>query len=298
MKNTIFILLSLSLLYSNSFQRYESEFYNSSKTIEELSYQSDYSSRDIIKSLIVPGWGQYSRGDYKKAYIFLCIETIAVGIYYNYNKKGVDTETLTKKFGDLHWSFADWITDYYNFKDHSLSYIFEREESGLYKDLWDGGHKVEFLYNNKRYTTGSTFEDFYNTELCPNGHGDCNLEVLNSITVLKDHHYYENIGKYDHFFAGWDDNEEIEKLQKPSGELIAMSPHKNKYRNDWESSAEFNRVADYALYAIYTNHIISLIDLLIFSKINSNSKLDYKLNTIYNSKNKMGIGGFRLSIAW
>ena len=43
---------------------------------------------------------------------------------------------------------------------------------------------------------------------------------------------------------------------------------------------------------------MSLIDLLIFSKINSNSKLNYKLNTIYNSKNKMGIGGFRLSIAW
>ena len=121
---------------------------------------------------------------------------------------------------------------------------------------------------------------------------------FNSIIVSKDHHYYENIGKYDHFFSGWDDNEAIVEHIKESGELIAMSPNKKKYRNDWELSAEFNRIADYALYTIYTNHIISLLDILVFSKINKNSKFNYRLGTIYNPNNNLGIGGLSISISW
>ena len=77
-----------------------------------------------------------------------------------------------------------------------------------------------------------------------------------------------------------------------------MSPNKRKYRDDWELSAEFNRFADYALYTLYANHIISLLDILVFSKINKNSKFNYKLGTIYNPNNNLGIGGLQISISW
>ena len=86
MKKTLFISLCLSFLYSDSFQIYNTEFYSSIQKIEEFKYESSYPTKGIIKSLIIPGWGQYSKGEYKKAYIFLCIESIALGIYYNYNK--------------------------------------------------------------------------------------------------------------------------------------------------------------------------------------------------------------------
>ena len=77
-----------------------------------------------------------------------------------------------------------------------------------------------------------------------------------SIEVIKDQHFYENIGKYDHFFAGWNDNSEIYEYEKTTGwdELIAYSPNKRQYRNKWILSEDYNRAADYALYAIYTNH--------------------------------------------
>ena len=127
---------------------------------------------------------------------------------------------------------------------------------------------------------------------------NCDTTILGAIKITKDHHYYENIGKYDHFFAGWDDNEQISEHIKESGELIAMSPNKSIYRSDWELSAEFNRFADYALYTIYTNHVISLLDILVFSKINKNSKFNYKLRTIYNPNNNLGIGGLQISISW
>ena len=55
---------------------------------------------------------------------------MALGVYYNYNKKGIDKENLTKIFADQHWSFSNWVTDYYNFEDSEYSYIFEREETG------------------------------------------------------------------------------------------------------------------------------------------------------------------------
>jgi len=290
MKKIKYILLCISFIYC---EQNIALLYSYNEPI--LNY-SNYSGKDAIKSVIVPGWGQYSRGNHEKAFIFLCVESIALGVYYNYNNKGIQKEKSTRKFGDEHWSFSTWVTDYYNFDIPEYSYIFEREETGSYKEIWEGGHKLEFTYDDKYHTTGSAFEEFYNQKLCLNCPEREN--VLDSIYVDKDHHYYENIGKYDHFFSGWDDNEEISLHIKESGELIAMSPNKKTYRDDWEISAEFNRFADYALYTVYTNHIISLLDILVFSKINKNSKFNYKLRTIYNPDNNLGIGGVQILVSW
>ena len=293
----LYILILLSAVFSISFERYESNFYNQDLI---LNYDSKYDTGNIFKSLVFPGWGQYSKGEYKKAIFFFCIESVALGVYYYNNRKGLDLELETREFGDEHWSFANWVVDYYNFENSNFRYIFEREETGTYKELWEGGHKIEFWYNDEpsTYTTGNNddFIELYENTLCPND--ICNEEILKSITINKDHHYYENIGKYDHFFSGWDDNQYIYEFQKASGELIAMSPNKKKYRMNWEKSADFNRMTDYALYAIYTNHILSLLDILVFSKINKNSKFNYQINTLYNPNNKMRIGGFILSVKW
>ena len=297
MKTCIYILLCCSFIFSES-KLVQFKYFDNSM----LSYKNN-SGVDVLKSAIFPGWGQYSSRNYKKAAIFLCVESIAFGIYYHYNKKGVEKEKSTRTFGDQHWSFSTWVTDYYDF-DHSgdlsdYRYIFTSEDSDSYKQIWSGGHKLEFTYNDEYYTTGSNFESFYNDHLCPQGPGvNCNLDKMDSIKVTKDHHYYENIGKYDHFFAGWDDNDEIEEHIKESGEIIAMSPNKRKYRSDWELSSEFNRFADYALYTIYTNHIVSLLDILVFSKINKNSKFNYKLRTTYNPNNSLGVGGIELLVSW
>ncbi len=291
----IYIILSISFIYCES-SKTLLRFYD----IPQLNYNNSYSGKDALKSIIVPGWGQYSSGDYKKAFIFLCVESMALGIHYNYNKKGIEKEDLTKLFGDEHWSFSTWVNDYYEFApggEHgTYSYIFEREENGSYEEIWEAGHKLGFIYDNKYYTSGNNFEDFYNETLCPAG--VCNLDTLNSIKVTKDHNYYENIGKYDHFFSGWDDNDQITEHVKESGELIAMSPNKQDYRTSWEKAAEYNRFADYALYTVYTNHILSILDILVFSKINKNSKFNYQLKTIYNSNNNLGIGGIKLLVSW
>ena len=90
MKKIIFFIIILSNLCPSSFTYNDYMFINNNRIFNDSEITENHSvdSRNIFKSLILPGWGQYSRGDYKKAFIFLCIESIAVGIYYNYNKKG------------------------------------------------------------------------------------------------------------------------------------------------------------------------------------------------------------------
>lgn len=282
-------------------ENYIENHYFQYKTVQSL---DDYSFKNSIKSLIVPGWGQYKSGDYSKAFIFICIESVALGIYYNYNKKGTNRYNKATAFADQYWSFSKWITDYYDFEgplDDGLdySYIFKKEGSGLFEELWGGGHKIEFFYDNKYYSTGPSFENFYDEVLGCDGNGNCNQSVFEEIIVTKDHNYYENIGKYDHFFAGWDDNKNIYEVEKKiSKELLAFSPYKREYRYDWDNAKAFNKIADYALYTIYSNHFLSLLDILIFSKINKDSKFSYKLGALYNPNNDFNFGGLKVSILW
>ena len=45
---------------------------------------------------------------------------------------------------------------------------------------------------------------------CTNDTSVINIILVNhSAHVIKDHHFYEGIQKYDMFFAGWDDNDSL-----------------------------------------------------------------------------------------
>ena len=76
MKTCIYILLCCSFIFSES-KLVQFEYFDNSM----LSYNNNLGV-DVIKSAILPGWGQYSSRNYKKAAIFLCVESIAFGIYF------------------------------------------------------------------------------------------------------------------------------------------------------------------------------------------------------------------------
>ena len=105
MHNSIFILIIISLLHCDfSSNKFNSKFYSDDRL---PSYNSDIKS--IIKSIIIPGWGQYSSKKYKKAYLFLFIESISIGTYWYYNNQGEKLHDSTLSYGDKHWSFTRWI---------------------------------------------------------------------------------------------------------------------------------------------------------------------------------------------
>ena len=287
----------MTFIHTESFAYYNPE-------MNYIDYKSlDFSAglAESIESLIVPGLGQLSNGDYVKAGIFFGVEVISWGVYAHYNQRGIKQDGLNKEFADEYWSFSKWVREYYIFDDSLYDYIFENEETENFEDIWGPGHKLHFIYDDNDYTTGNDFKDFYDVH-CPSQSCDdiFHPDSTHLFELRRNHNYYENIGKYDHFFAGWSDAtlEEIYLFEKDSGEKIAMSSKKKKYRDGWEHVSELNKIADYALYTIYTNHIISLLDILVFSKINKNSKFNYRINTLYNPNNRMGIGGFKVSVEW
>ena len=53
------------------------------------------------------------------------------------------------------------------------------------------------------------------------------------VEIIRDETFYEYIGKYDNFFAGWIDNANNYLYQDSStGEKLAMSPKKWYYRGE------------------------------------------------------------------
>ena len=141
--------------------------------------------------------------------------------------------------------------------------------------------------------------------LCGNGsvgmqscHDDINdieskVEAHN-IEIIRDHNFYENIGKYDGFFAGWTDNSEIYSYEKNTGELLAYSPGKWHYRkNLFEKAEEYYAIAGYAMSLLLTNHVVSAVDALLTAKLYNN--MDLTIAPYYDSRNKWGVGGFKVS---
>ena len=105
--------------------------------------------------------------------------------------------------------------------------------------------------------------------------------VEGDLEIVRDHHFYENIGKYDNFFAGWLDNDEIYLYEKVStGEKLAMSPKKRLYRNDYDKAEEYYDIAGYALSVILTNHVVSMVDALLTAKF-INSSLNFVKNSSF-----------------
>ena len=120
----------------------------------------------------------------------------------------------------------------------------------------------------------------------------------NVIYIWKDHNCYDNIGKYDHFCAGWEHNDSLWVEEKElGGEYIAMSPYKKQYREIWNDSNDYYRIASFALSSMVANHVASMMDVLILSKL-SNKVTNLSAKTYFSPFNSYGIGGIKLSFNW
>ena len=118
-----------------------------------------------------------------------------------------------------------------------------------------------------------------------------------NIQIIRDHNFYENVGKYDPFFSGWIDNDEINLYVKPStGEKLAMSPNRRNYHDDYLNAEYYAEIAGYALAVILTNHVVSMVDALLTANlINAKQIIDVSVRPYYDYRNKWGVGGVNIS---
>ena len=129
---------------------------------------------------------------------------------------------------------------------------------------------------------------------------------LNSgfVNVVRDRHFYENIGKYDQFVGGWDDPfdnpfDGIGKwytIKKDNVESIILTRQKDYYRNLRNDSNNLKHRAKNAVYTLMLNHLISGLEAGWQSQ--KKYSLYPKINFYYNMQDTYGVQGVKISYEW
>ena len=241
----------------------------------------------VLASAFLPGSGQYFINNQKtKSIIFAGIEILGWSSYMYYTHQAEKFKMDYQDYADEHWSFSSWCDHYYDYEafDNEFRDLFSNEESGEYSAI-NSGHGLSFYYDDedgiRRYMQTNTalfgsFYDDYNLNVDENAEEFVNEHNL---SMLRTHDFYEEIVKYDQFFTGWNDQDEIERSTNDWGEDNATSPHKTHAKSIYDKSVKNYKIQDWVMIAIYANHAISMIDALIVSSISSNmASLSYNYN--------------------
>ena len=290
-------------------------------------------------SFVIPGAGQIYQGNWKRGVAYLGIEVLLWNYKMDYDNKGDYYVNLYKEFANENWSFKSWIDHYYSFINENdpvyetminletctLNTTYENSNGNNgYCAPWYSAHYIEYyneqtdIISNTR--DASTLHQLFSSQ-CDEGVNyylnGCTIsdenDFFDNVEITKDHHFYEGIGKYNLFFAGWKDVNECLDIQSgnlvesescrwtsnKNGYNVALSNYKNYYQDNLR--AKSNKKYDYAenaLTLIFINHLASMIDSFLFNIV-SNGIEENSINTspIYNIDNKK-VEGIQLSLKW
>ena len=274
LKFFLLLFFSLSLSFSQ-FNIYNLDNY----PVKQDTVRIPVPVKAMFKSLLIPGWGQVQNKDHLwKSIFFLSVETLtlisSVQLVNNAEKIRHDFEA----FGDAHWSLERWYDN--------TKIIF----SNNWRDVLIGTHKLTLNINGSYYYTDNL------TELLK-------IHEWSDISVIRDRDFYENIGKYDQFVGGWDDNYDNPfdskgnwySIQKQNVETVILTKKKDYYRGLRYDSNQFKHYSRYALSTLMLNHLVSAFDAVIVS----NRKLNYSgIKLKYSYLNKWGVGGVQITYTW
>ena len=175
-------------------------------------------------------------------------------------------------------------------------------ENGGKCDLYEIPDNNAFVVDNDQYSpcSPSNTENCFPYYVMPWGilefdadNGYSETPDYSSIYLVRDHHLYEGIGKYNEFFAGWDDAtlEEARQIFK-NNSYVVTSDRKDHYQNIRnKSNREFDK-DEIFLSLIFINHAVSMFDAFLTS-INRTRQvsIDSKMNYGYNN-------GIEISLKW
>lgn len=251
-----------------------------------------YPGKALLMSLVAPGIGQFYTKEYGKMAVFIGVELVAFNLRKGYNQRGIDTTKLFEDFANEYWDYYRWITTsgLYSSTDWSRVGTFGME----------GSHKIEFSVD----TNGDGILDYLgNTQ----DNGDELLQFMSgtlasdTIIIRKNSEYYENIGKYNQFFSGWNDADPDKPDIRVSstGTAIAFSENRDRYLTIRENANKLLSAAGYAVSAVMFNHVLSALDAL-YSTSEWNKENASKVTgaLLYHPNAAMGIQGINLTIHW
>lgn len=246
-----------------------------------------YPGRAMMLSLVIPGSGQLYMKEPKKTVLFLTAEVAAILAWKHYNQRGIDQTQAFKDTADLQWNFRDWVdraplfagwtdvTDIGVDGSHSLDYFVDRDGDGIPEIVGE--------------TKDARFLDLFYAS-----------DTTDYLSVKMNHEYYENIGKYEQFFSGWDDADpDNPDIRESKSGFIAHSPHRDQYLSMRDDANRFKSLASYSISALMFNHVLSSVD-AIFSAARWNRKYATRVGggLWFNPDQTAGIGGVHLSLTW
>jgi hypothetical protein len=124
------------------------------------------------------------------------------------------------------------------------------------------------------------------------------------IAVIRDRDFYENIGKYDQFVGGWDDeyddpfdtNGNWFTEKKGNVESIMLTKRKDYYRSLRHDSNLLKHYSKYAVTVVMINHITSGFEAAWTA--NKKAKKIPEISLYFNPVNKWGVGGVQINYGW
>lgn len=194
------------------------------------------SKRAFLLSALVPGLGEWYAGSKKRGLAFLGAEAALVGLWAAWRGKGNDLEEEFRAVADEHWDPLNYLV----WRDSPIS-----RNSSITHALPCSSEVVEVYIPAMREGGPASF-------------GGCAPSEIQQ--------YYELVGKYDQFVAGWrdvvwDDNtgNPVEPTEVDSVENF-RSERRLRYEGQRNESNRFLKRASTVSGVILINHVISAID--------------------------------------
>lgn len=187
-----------------------------------LGYKPKSPTRAFLKSLIIPGWGQWYNGNRWKPFVFLGLETLGWVNWSSLRGKGKDLRDQYQVYADEHWTYDGY--------QNGLESVFHIDIDTLPYKLIEGD----------RYFSHHIYPD-------ENGNFD------------KNETYYENLGKYDQFAYGWDDFPEVSSPDDTMN-VKWVTPHRDDYLKQRNSSNREYSKASTVLILTIGNHLLSAFE--------------------------------------
>ena len=263
-----------------------------------------YPGKPLLLSLIIPGLGQvYNKEPIWKPGIFIATEIVSITSIMYANKKADEIRMDYQKFADENWNVKDW----WNFTQSGPEVI---ENNGLY--FTDNKLKAMRDYVGTHHLTihlKGDLVNLFNTEFLTSDSLSILSGYLDSddLSMVKDRHYYENIGKYDQFVGGWSDVSTSwyweEKDVGDSTEIVIKTPMKQSYLDDRYKSNQWLSFAKFSISAMMFNHVISGLEAVWANRSIKNEKsgedakkVDLDLGLLFNPSNSYGVGGLSFRV--
>lgn len=194
-------------------------------------------------SLVIPGAGEFYSKSYWKAGGFIIAETALWVFYTSYYRKGNNQTDLFQNFADDHWSvvrYAQWIQSNLTSLNPDVTsftgYLIPGTEN---RPPWEqvDWAKINAVENAIAQRTGNGF--------------------THQLPHRPEQQYFELIGKYPQFSAGWDDAGVMTVERILSSDVSARFLDYSKMRG---KANDYYNIATTGSVLLVVNHLLSALD--------------------------------------